>query len=94
MTVMRARVAHILLVAAGLLAGALPASAGEAVLVPNRVIYPGETVAAEALKEVILAEGRTAFDGLPFQTRPFYSGNPWFLAPSVLYYSWRDRLAR
>ncbi len=41
-----------------------------------------------------MEEGRTAFDGLPFQTRPFYTGNPWFLAPSVLYYSWRDRLAR
>jgi glycine/D-amino acid oxidase-like deaminating enzyme len=40
-----------------------------------------------------LAEGKTAFDDLPFQTRPFYSGNPWFLAPSVLYYRWRDRLA-
>ncbi len=37
-----------------------------------------------------LAEGRTAFDGLKFQTRPFYSGNPWFLAPSVAYYRWRD----
>ncbi len=57
---MRARIAHILLFAAGLLAGALPAVAGEAVLVPNRVIYPGETVAAEALKEVTLAEGKTA----------------------------------
>ncbi|CAH1667502.1 Oxidoreductase [Hyphomicrobiales bacterium] len=40
------------------------------------------------------AEGATAFDDVPFQTRPFYSGNPWFLAPSVLYYRWRDRLAR
>ncbi len=39
-----------------------------------------------------LAEGRTAFDGLPFATRPFYTGNPWFLAPSVRYYRWRDRL--
>lgn len=37
-------------------------------------------------------EGRTAFDGLAFQTRPFYRGNPWFLAPSVAYYRWRDRL--
>lgn len=36
----------------------------------------------------------TAFDGLPFQTRPLYTGNPWFLAPSVLYYSWSDSLAR
>jgi glycine/D-amino acid oxidase-like deaminating enzyme len=35
-------------------------------------------------------EGDTAFDGLKFQTRPFYTGNPWFLAPSVAYYRWRD----
>lgn len=39
-----------------------------------------------------LAEGRTAFDGLPFATRPFYGGNPWFLAPAVRYYRLRDRL--
>ncbi|SMF80814.1 Glycine/D-amino acid oxidase [Tistlia consotensis] len=39
-----------------------------------------------------LAEGRTAFDGLAFPTRPFYSGNPWFLAPSVAFYRWRDKL--
>lgn len=26
-----------------------------------------------------------------FQTRPFYRGSPWFLAPSVVYYQWRDR---
>jgi hypothetical protein len=38
-----------------------------------------------------LAEGRTAFDGLNFQTRPYYHGNPWFLAPSVAYYRWKDR---
>jgi len=37
-----------------------------------------------------LAEGRTGFDGLAFETRPFYGGNPWFLAPSVMYYRWRD----
>lgn len=35
-------------------------------------------------------EGATAFDGIGFQTRPFYTGNPWFLAPSVMYYRWRD----
>jgi glycine/D-amino acid oxidase-like deaminating enzyme len=33
-----------------------------------------------------LAEGRTALDGLPFPSRPYYRGNPWFLAPSVLAY--------
>lgn len=41
-----------------------------------------------------LAAGRTAFDGLAFPTRPFYTGNPWFLAPSIRYYRWRDRMAR
>ena len=38
-----------------------------------------------------LEEGRTALDELTFQTRPFYTGNPWFLAPSVRYYRWRDQ---
>lgn len=37
-------------------------------------------------------EGRTAFDGLPFATRPLYSGNPWFLAPAVSWYRLLDRL--
>lgn len=37
-----------------------------------------------------LTEGRTALDGMAFQTRPFYRGNPWFLAPSVRFYRWRD----
>lgn len=37
-----------------------------------------------------LKEGRTALDDLAFQTRPLYTGNPWFLAPSVAYYRWRD----
>ena len=38
------------------------------------------------------AEGATAFDNLPFESRPYYWGNPWFLAPSVAYYRWKDRL--
>jgi glycine/D-amino acid oxidase-like deaminating enzyme len=38
-----------------------------------------------------LKEGATALDGLRFETRPFYTGNPWFLAPSIRYYRWRDR---
>jgi glycine/D-amino acid oxidase-like deaminating enzyme len=37
-------------------------------------------------------EGATAFDGLAFPTRPFYRGNPWFLAPAITYYRWRDRV--
>ncbi len=39
-----------------------------------------------------LEEGRTGIDGLTYQTRPFYSGNPWFLAPSIQYYRWRDSM--
>lgn len=37
-----------------------------------------------------LKEGKTAFEGLPFRTRPLYTGNPWFLAPSIMYYRWMD----
>lgn len=33
-----------------------------------------------------------AFSQIPYQTRPFYTGNPWFLAPSVAVYRLRDRL--
>jgi len=35
--------------------------------------------------------GQTAFNKIPFPTRPFYSGNPWFLAPSIMAYRVRDR---
>lgn len=38
------------------------------------------------------AEGRTGLDAAPFPTRPFYDGNPWFLAPSVMLYRWLDRM--
>ena len=38
------------------------------------------------------AEGRTAFDGLSFPTRPLYSGRPWFLPATVAFYRWRDAL--
>ncbi len=39
-----------------------------------------------------LKEGRTAFDNLPFPTRPLYSGRPWFLPAVVAWYAWRDRM--
>ena len=39
-----------------------------------------------------LPQGRTAFDDLEFQTRPLYSGLPWFLAPSVFFYRTLDSL--
>ncbi len=38
-----------------------------------------------------LAEGCTAFDNLPFPTRPLYTGKPWFLPAVVAWYRWRDR---
>jgi glycine/D-amino acid oxidase-like deaminating enzyme len=38
-----------------------------------------------------LAEGQTAFDGLPFPTRPLYAGRPWFLPAAVAWYRWRDQ---
>ena len=41
-----------------------------------------------------LAEGRTALDGLDFPTRPFYTGTPWFLAPTLVWYQLRDRINR
>ncbi len=39
-----------------------------------------------------LPDGRTAFDDLPFPTRPLYTGRPWFLPAAVAWYRWRDRL--
>jgi glycine/D-amino acid oxidase-like deaminating enzyme len=42
------------------------------------------------LKILGRAEGATAFDDLPFPTRPFYTGRPWFLPAVVAWYRWRD----
>lgn len=41
-----------------------------------------------------LDEGRTAFDGLPHPTRPFYTGRPWFLPAAIAWYRWKDRRQR
>lgn len=41
-----------------------------------------------------LEQGRTGFDDLTFQSRPLYTGNPWFLAASILFYRGLDRLNR
>ena len=38
-----------------------------------------------------LPEGNTVLTEVKFQTRPFYSGNPWFLAPSIRFYRLHDR---
>lgn len=44
--------------ALALVAGGAPAFAQEVVLIPNRVIYPGETVEMASLKEVTLKPGK------------------------------------
>ena len=31
-------------------------------------------------------------EGTRFESRPYYTGKPWFLAPSIHYYRIRDRL--
>lgn len=43
------------------------------------------------LKAVGDPEGKTAVDHLTFPSRPWYRRKPWFLAPSVIYYRWRDK---
>ena len=50
--------------ALALLAGGVQAFAQEVVLIPNRVIYPGETIEPAALKEVTLAAGRKKPDAV------------------------------
>ena len=37
-------------------------------------------------------EGRTAFDDLPFTTRPFYTGNPWFMSSIIQWQRLLDRI--
>jgi glycine/D-amino acid oxidase-like deaminating enzyme len=51
--------------------------------------YMGMRIAQQMLG---LPEGATAFNGLPFPSRPYYHGTPWFLAASVLTYRALDRL--
>jgi glycine/D-amino acid oxidase-like deaminating enzyme len=47
-----------------------------------------------ALKIAGAANERFALDGLPFPTRPTYTGNPWFLPLVGGWYQLRDRLDR
>jgi glycine/D-amino acid oxidase-like deaminating enzyme len=51
--------------------------------------YYGARIGQQVLGK---AEGKTPLDNIPFPTRPLYSGNPWFLAPSIFYYQLRDKL--
>jgi glycine/D-amino acid oxidase-like deaminating enzyme len=51
--------------------------------------YFGQRVGQQMMN---LKEGRTALDDLPFPTRPYYFGIPWFLAPSVFAYRTMDAM--
>lgn len=46
-----------------------------------RATYFGQKLGYKMLDQE--EKGHTAFDDLPFQTKPFYTGNPWFM-PAVL----------
>ena len=46
------------------------------------------------LKVLGSPDAATALDATGFSTRPYYYGNPWFLAPTVHYYRLRDRIGR
>ncbi|OJU47485.1 MAG: flagella basal body P-ring formation protein FlgA [Mesorhizobium sp. 61-13] len=52
------------ILALALLAGSAAAFAQEVVLIPNRVIYPGETIAPEALRQVTLVPGKHSPDAV------------------------------
>lgn len=53
--------------------------------------YLGHQVALKILGQT---NRPVAFDGLPFPTRPFYSGNPWFLPIVGSWYRLSDTIAR
>jgi glycine/D-amino acid oxidase-like deaminating enzyme len=50
--------------------------------------YLGHKTALRVLKD---PEARTVFDGRPFPTKPFYTGNPWMMPLVVAWYRRKDR---
>ena len=50
----------------------------------------GRQICADKLSDQHAAG--SVFMDMKFPTRPLYTGNPWFLKPSVLYYKLRDRM--
>jgi hypothetical protein len=52
-------------------------------------LMPKNRIVSDTRKVVFY--DRASPDRLAFQTRPLNTGNPWFLAPSIRYYRWRDR---
>ncbi len=55
----------------------------------TRTIYLAQKLAKRILGE----DGyETAFDDLPFETKPFYSGTPWFMPPLLKWHSFLDQI--
>ncbi len=52
--------------------------------------YLGRKVGQQILGS---ADGDSPLTRLRFQSRPYYWGRPWFLAPAVRYYRWQDERA-
>jgi len=55
-----------------------------------RSSYFGQKLAHKMLGNE--AEGHTAFDDLPFVTKPLYTGNPWFMPLVLNWHRVADRL--
>ena len=53
----------------------------------GRATYYGHKVAWKILGD---PRGKTALDDLPFQTRPFYGGTPWFLPLVIRWHAFMD----
>lgn len=57
-----------------------------------RATYFGQKLGYKILGQV--EKGRTAFDDLPFQARPLYNGNPWFMPAVLGWHRVMDRFGR
>ena len=57
----------------------------------GRATYFGHKIALRILGH---PESRTAFDDLPFETRPFYNGYPWFVPFVLRWHALIDRMGR
>ena len=53
--------------------------------------YLGHKIALRILGDVA---GESVFSELAFQSRPFYTGHPWFLGAVLRYYGWLDKQAK
>ncbi|TNE35376.1 MAG: FAD-binding oxidoreductase [Alphaproteobacteria bacterium] len=56
----------------------------------TRALYFGRQIAGQILNE---AGSETAHDGLAFDGRPFYTGNPWFMPLVLRWHAVADRIA-